>query len=74
MMSYCDFKETSLTGARKFYFNVSKYMSNRDLKWLPTANNYPDMSTLFRIYSYGYANGYPMAKLHVTWYVLYKEP
>lgn len=74
MMSLCDFKEVSLGEPSQQFFNVQKYYKNRDIGWISVSQSYPDMSTLFRLYSVGYANGYVMAKAHVTWYVQYKGP
>jgi len=68
VLSYSDYKTVGLQGERNFSFNVEKELKERGAEWTLTSANLPDIGTLFRIYSYGYANGYPMAKVHVCYY------
>lgn len=74
MASVCDFKMNKASNGFVKYVNVGKYMAKRNLKWLQTTANYPDVTTLFRVFHAGFIQGDNLGKMHVTWYVKFKSP
>lgn len=54
------------------YIRVSKYMKKRDREWRLTTENFYDVGSLFRVSTTGYGALSTMAKMHVTWYVMFK--
>lgn len=61
-------------GARTLtrYISCGKYFSKRNVKWLLTSDNYPDVGTLVRLKTTGFAGNAVLAKCFVTWYVEFK--
>lgn len=72
MRSLVDYKMTTTIRPFKRYINCAKYYRKRNHNWLSVTENYPDVYTLIRMVTVGFADGATVCKCHVTWYVEFK--
>lgn len=57
----------------KMFFRTGRMFRKRNENWLPTGTYYSDASTLLRQYTGGYVSGNETGRIHVTWYVQFKD-
>lgn len=67
-----DYKMYPQARMLKRYIHTLRYWKKKNIDWLDTAVNYPDMGTLIRLETTGFALNAILGKLMVTYYVQFK--
>lgn len=73
LYSLNDYKISIGNRIHKRYIRCSKYYNKHNEKWLLTSQNYSDVGTLIMLRTSGFAANAVLAKVHVTWYVYFKQ-